>query len=189
MPNVGADVVLSLKEVVYQYCPDGKPACQRKRFQVRALRNGIASFSDRYKWTGTGACSVRSLTSGFLVKNQRKEEFWDYFDVQFPHSLQRNQKVDFTIEWTLIDEAGTAVPFLSTMIDVETEKLVLRVLLPPELAPKRALCFEFANYLDTSVDAPVSMQETQWNPATQSIVYEVDKPERNHKYLIRWFSD
>lgn len=184
-PQTRGEFDLLLKEVVYQHFPDGKTMSQRKRFKIRVLRDGVDRFMDRYRWTGTGKCTIKSLTSGFNVANHRKEEFWDYFDVIFPHPLRKNEEADFTIEWELFDAGQAAVPFLSTMIDYETKHLSMRVILPPDLAPKGAYCYEFANYIDT---LPISTQPTQWDAATQSINYDVPRPKKYHKYLIRWYS-
>lgn len=182
-PSKDDDVELLLKEIVYEYAADGLTMRQRKRLHMRMLRNGITHFTDRYNWTGNGTCSIRSLTPGFSVNNQRKIESWNYFDITFPHPLPVGADVDFAIEWEMFDERGEAVPFLSTMIDRETKHLLLRVILPHELAPRRAYCYEFANYIDT---LPKSAQELHWSPATQSLSYDVPNPKKYHKYSIRW---
>ena len=184
-PQSEQEVELLLKEIVYQYFPDRQHLRQRKRFRVRALRDGVDSFTDRYKWTGSGQCDVKSLTSGFTVTNRRTEEFWDYFDVGFPHAIRKDEEVDFTIEWELFDAAQAAVPFLSTMIDYDTKHLTMNVILPPELAPKGAYCYEFYNYIDR---LPMSTQATQWDAARQSISYDVPHPKKYRKYMIRLYS-
>jgi hypothetical protein len=180
------EVELLSKEIVYEYASDGRTMCQRKRLHIRALRNGVPHFTDRYSWTGNGTCDIRSLTPGFIINNQRKQEIWNYFDINFPHPLRIGQEADFTIEWELFDEKGVAIPFLSTMIDRETKHLLLRVILPPELAPTRAYCYEFANYIET---LPETTQEIKWSQATRSLSYDVPHPKRNHKYLIRWYNE
>jgi len=45
----------------------------------------------------------------------------------------------------------------------------MRVILPPDLAPKSAYSHEFANYID---ELPISTKETQWNAANQSLYFE-----------------
>jgi hypothetical protein len=184
-PPPEADVELLLKEVVYEYLPDGQNMCQRKHFQVRALRPGVILFPDRYRWTGAGSCVVKSLTPGFIVANERREEFWEYFDIKFPHPIHQGEDVDFTIEWKLFDEKRVSVPFLSTMIDFNTRHLSMRVILPPELKPVRAYAHDFANYIDV---LPMTTQELKWNSATNSLSYEVPQPKKNHKYLISWYN-
>ena len=183
-PLQDEEAEILLKEIVYEYAPDGQTLWQRKRLKVMSLRNGLSHHTDRYRWTGSGKCIVRSLTSGFSVINNRKEEIWDYFDIKFPHALRKGEEVDFTVEWELYDVEKIAIPFLSTMIDRETKHLLLRVILPHELAPKRAYSYEFANYVDT---LPVETREIFWSPATRVLSYEVPQPKKNHKYLIRWY--
>lgn len=185
-PVQDEEAEILLKEIVYEYTPDGQTLWQRKRLKMTALRNGMSHYTDRYRWTGSGTCVVRSLTSGFTVINTRKEEIWDYFDVKFPHALRKGEEVDFTVEWELHDTEKIAIPFLSTMIERETKHLLLRVILPRELAPKRAYSYEFANYVDT---LPEVTEEIHWSAATCALSYEVTRPKRNHKYLIRWYNE
>lgn len=185
VPSVVCEPELEIvrKEIIYEYFPNGQDMRQSKHFQVSALRDGVGSFPDRYIWTGTGKCHVRSLTPGFSVINERKEEFWNHFDVKFPHQLHKGDVNDFTIEWRLKDEGKTAVRFLSTLIDFPTHYLIMKVILPTNLSPRVAYCYEFANYIDT---LPVRTEERRWDPATHAITYEVPQPKVFHKYLIRW---
>lgn len=174
-----------LKKLVYQYYPDGKTIIFRRRNKLRALQNGITHHTDRYKWTSTGTCILKSLTPSFTLTNERKEEFWEYYDVKFPYPLQKDMEVDYTIQWDLFDEEQNAVPFLSSMIDAETQYLSMSVILPPELAPKCVYCHEFADYIDT---LPIKTEEVHWDQATQTIAYDVPSPKKYHKYLIRWYN-
>ena len=183
-PSKDEEVEILLKEIVYEYAPDGQTLWQRKRINMMSLRNGLSHYTDRYRWTGSGKCVVRSLTPGFTVANTRKEEIWDYFDIKFPHALRKGEEVDFTIEWEMHDADKQAAPYLSTTIDRETKRLLLRVILPPKLAPKRAYTYEFENFFDT---LPVETNEIHWSPATQALSYEVTFPKKYHKYLIRWY--
>ncbi len=186
-PLQNEDFEILLKEIVYEYSSDGKTMWQRKRQQVKALRDNLNFFTDRYHWSGHGSRIVRSLTPGYSVTNQRKDEIegkWDYFDVKFPHHIRKGDAVDFTIEWELVDEDKTSLPYLSTMIERDTKHLVLQVVLPYELAPTRAYCYVFANYLET---LPVEMYQMEWSMASRSIRYDVPQPKIYHKYTIRWY--
>lgn len=185
-PLPKTDVEIVAKDVVYEYLQDGKHIKQRKRFLIRSMREGLASFPDRYHWTGTGACTLRSLTAGCHVSNQRKEEFWDFYDVLFPHPLRESEEIDFTIEWTLVDQAGTAVTFLSTYVDLKTEHLSLTVILPDSLRPAQAYAYDFANYIDR---LPIKTEKLEWQPETKRLRYVINEPLRNHKYMIRWHYD
>lgn len=176
---------LMLKEIVYQFHSDGTTSTQRKRFVVEALTDGLKSFPDRYAWTArNGTCTILSRTPGFTISNQHKEEFWDYFDVNFPHPLKRGEIVDFTVEWQLNDPDSSAVPFLSTMIDFPTDRLLMTVLIPVAFMPKDVQGHEFANYIHT---LPTKTVPLTWNPASHSISYQVDHPRLEGKYLIRWY--
>lgn len=180
------DVEILLKEIIYEYARDSQTMWQRKRMQMQVFRNGMTHFTDRYRWSGNGKCFVQSLTSGYTIANEHKENDWNYFDVLFSRPVRRGEVVDFTIEWELFDEKKLAVPFLSTMIDRDTNHLLLQVILPRELAPKSAYCHEFADYADT---LPIATQEIHCSPTTRILSYDILHPKKNHKYLIRWYLD
>ena len=176
------------KEIVYEYLADGKTIYQRKYLKIQLLHDNISTYTDRYHWTGSGICIVRSLTPEFEITNQHEREeedaTWNYFNVKFPHHYHKEDVIEFTIEWELVEEEEKAVPFLSTMIDHETKYLFLQVILPYELAPKRAYFYEFEHYKDT---LPSGTKQAQWSPASKSIMYEVPEPKIDHKYAIRWY--
>lgn len=177
------------KELVYEYLADGKTIYQRKYLSIRLLRDNINSYTDRYRWTGSGKCNLRSLTPEFEITNQHEREeeesIWCYFSVKFPHPYHKDDVIEFTIEWELVDEEKKAVPFLSTMIDHETKYLFLQVILPDELAPQRAYFHEFTHFKET---LPSETRKVQWSPASRSIMYEVTEPKKDHKYTIRWYN-
>ena len=186
-PPQGEDVEILLKEIVYEYASDGKTMWQRKRLQMKVLQNGLIFFTDRYHWSGNGSHNLRSLTPGYSITNQRKDDIegkWDYFDVKFPHHARNGDIFDFTLEWELIDDEKTAIPYLSTMVDRETKHLLLQVVLPRELTPTRAYCYVFASFMET---LPVETHKIEWSPASRSIRYEIPQPKRSHKYTIRWY--
>ena len=176
------------KEIVYEYSADGKTIYQRKFMRIRLLRDNSILHTDRYHWTGNGKCTVRSLTPEFQITNQHEREeeeaTWSYFNVKFPHPYHKDDIIEFTIEWELIDEGKKTVPILPTMIYHETKYLFLQVILPHELAPKRAYLYEFEHYKDT---LPSVTRQAQWSPASKSIMYEILEPKKDHKYAIRWY--
>jgi hypothetical protein len=182
------DVEILRKEIVYEYLPDGQSIFQRKHIKLRALKNNVKIFEDRYRWTGNGKCILRSKTSGFEITNQLKDEegIWDYFDVAFPRALHTGDTAEFTIEWELFDEQAQAKTFLSAMIDRETEYLLLQVNLPSELAPTSAYFCEYENFIDKE---PLFVERLNWSPATRSLKYEIHNPVKYHQYFIRWYRE
>ncbi len=187
-PPPEEDVEILSKEIVYEYLEDGKTMYQRKHLKIRMLRHGVHSFIDRYRWTGSGPCDVKSLTPGFVVTNLREEDggIWKFFDVSFSNPYHKGDIVEFTIEWEMVDEDEKTVPFLSTMIDRETRYLLLQVRLPRKLSPTRAYFHEYTNYIDT---LPSDTKQIRYSPASRSITYEVTEPKKYRKYLIRWYYD
>lgn len=173
------------KEIVYEYLPDGKSMFERKHLKIQMLKDDVKSYMERYRWTGKGKCIVKTLTEDFTIINQRKadEGNWDYFDVMFPYPLEKGEVIDFTIEWELYDEEGTAIPFLTTMIERETKSLLLQVNLPFE--PRRAYYLEYENYTDIE---PSVRKRIYWSSAARNLSYEITEPQKKHKYSIRWYN-
>ena len=182
------EVEILRKVIVYEYLPDGKTIFQRKHIKLRSQKNNVDHFEDRYRWTGSGKCIMKSSTSGYKIANQHKGEegIWDYFSVIFPRALHKDDTAEFTIEWELFDEQAQASTFLSAMIDRETEYLLLQVNLPIELAPTSAYSFEFENMFDKY---PLKVGRLDWNPATKCLKYEVVNPVKYHQYSIRWYKE
>lgn len=182
-PIKEGDVRVLRKEIVYTYAQDGKTMTQFKRLQIKALKDGITEYIDRYRWTGSGKIGVKSMTPGFRISRQFRVpgEIWNYFAVAFPKPLEVDEVVEFTIQWDLVDQNRIAIAFLSTMIERDTEYLSLEVSLPTP--PKRAYYYEFESFIDT---LPVETKEVFWNPKEKSIRCEVPNPQKYHKYLIRW---
>lgn len=176
------------KEIVYEYLSDGITMLQRKKLRIQSLKSGITHFIDKYRWTGSGQCSIKVLTPDFIISDQREEGVtpWNFFEVKFPHSLKKSEVVDFIIEWELVDEKRSGVPFLSATIDTETKYLSLMVILPDKLKPSRAYSYEFANYIDA---VPIETNEITWNQTTKSLDFEVSLPKKYHRYLIRWYNE
>jgi hypothetical protein len=177
-----SDYKILLKEILYEYFPDRQTMRQRKHYKLQILRDGVESFTDRYRWTGKGKCIVKSLNLDYKIVNERQEEIWNYYDVYFPCPSKKNEPVDFVIEWELFDEEKSALPFLSTMIDCPTEHLIMQVILPKNLANKQSyLCSEYRNYIDRG---PIKKCEQRWDEVTQIIKFEIDKPKLYHKFKI-----
>lgn len=177
------DLKLRLKEITYTYDAPKTKLSQRKRFEVEALRDGLASFTDRYFWTGDGPCTIHTDTAGFHIVNQRKREFWDVYDVEFPHPVSRGTVVEFVVCWDLVDDSIQAQPFLSTMIDVETDRLEMRVRLPRAIRPSVAYAHVFQNYIH---DIPVETSAAEWDDTTELLSVSVDNPALNSKYVVNW---
>ena len=180
--------VIQRQEITYEYLSDGRTLYQRKFLRVQALRSGLTHFPQKYRWTGSGKCTIRVLTPGFRIVNEHEEGIapWNLFDIEFPHALNKGEEINFEIEWELVDEKNAAVKFLSSTIDVETKYLLLEVILPENLAPKRAFSYEFTNYVDI---VPIETNEIRWNKEKKRLRYEITHPKKYHRYLIRWYNE
>lgn len=171
------------KRLSYRYLEDGQTMDHDRHYKVQPMLDGLISFTDKYTWTGTGKCELSVLEPGYELSHIRQVDEWTFFDVILPKPTKKGEEIEFTVHWDLFDEHKTAVPFLSTIVDRPTHKIVMRVVLPSNLKPKHILFFD---YPDTATWMPEQVLDGNFDPITREIRYEISDPKYQHKYLISW---
>lgn len=174
---------LWLREVVYQYF-DRTHMRQIKDFVLEARVHGVDHFTDRYKWTGEGDEQLRVTSPGHALAGPRSEpaQFWMFYDVRFS-PLSKGEKTRIRVEWDLYDEKVTAQPLLVTGVYEPTEVLVLRVILPRELAPQDVHFCVYPDFVETT---PTEVYTGTYDRVTGEICWRVRKPMLKAKYAIIW---
>jgi len=174
---------LLLREVVYQYV-DKTHMKHMKRFKVVALVSGLAHFTDRYCWTGMGTVKMAIVTPGQVLQGPRKAvaQMWDFYDVHF-RPLKRGEVEEIAVEWDLHDESGLAQPLLASGIYEPTDLLILRVILPRDLAPQKVNLYMFRDFVET---APAEVHIGRYDHVTGEIEWPVKHPLLAAKYAVVW---
>lgn len=179
------DVKIQLKKVNYKYFADLQTMELVKFYKIIALQNGVTQFIDRYKWTGNGSCQVHLLTRDGQKLVCAESEVWNLNKILFDIPMMKGETREIAIRWDLFDESKKAQPFLSQGIDVPTDRLILRVILPSE--PKEITLWEFPDYQTLDVDPNRSVKRKgEYDKITGEIVYDIAKPKLGHKFKIGW---
>jgi len=152
-----------------------------KRKKIKALRNGLSRYEDRYNWTGRGSEGIRCLDAHqTLVKTERRST-WQFYEVKFNKVLKKGDVIDVDVEWVLDDTENRAVPFMSATIEEPTKMLSLTVKFPQESNVTKVI-EEVAPFIGSkapfeNVEKPVVGKEHEFKPAEVKLL---------HHYELRW---
>lgn len=108
--------------------------------RVRALQDGLESFSDAMQWSGTpiGEEDFKlEVTSGHTMLEQHDEEMWRRFTVGFNKKLKRGASETITLHARLTDTGETFEPFTAKCLDRLAGLLILRAEFPEALWPSQ----------------------------------------------------
>lgn len=152
-----------------------------KRKKLKALKDNLDRYADRYNWTGKGAVSPRSLRKSEKYYETERRSTWQYYELRFEKSVKKGEEVDVDVVWDLKDTERKAIPFMSTTIEEPTKKLSLKVKFPnnsdvdhviKEISP-----FIGAKMPFSSVREATTEKEYEWI---------IDDPKLLFHYELRW---
>lgn len=179
-PALDPDFHIVESRILFEYSNPSK-VTYKKSYRLRAMRQGLDEFVDKYHWTGSGKCALRSGKEDHQVRLTRQKNVWQLFSVTFPKSLNRGEEIDTEVIWDLDDIDGKAVPFISSTIHDPTDKLVLSVRLAPVLGVKKVTC-EHA----VDIGAHKVINSTQLELRDDFAEWTVEQPDLLHHYEMRW---
>lgn len=175
------DFQLIEKSVSFEYV-DRENMLYRKKVRVRALRNGLSSYPDKYRWTGLNTPTVRSLIHDQEFAHTFRKSVWQNYEVRLPITLQKGNEASIEIEWALQDTQRAHVPFVSCTIDEPTDKLTLNVTIPPVLGVREAV-IEVSGGIGSK--KPFSSEKVALDGAGR-YQWVVSEPKPLYHYELRW---
>ena len=105
----------------------------KRKYKLRALRNGLDSYRDKFHWTGGEEPKIGSNTRNHRVVIIGKRNIWQVFEIRFGKTLAKNDMIESEVVWHLTDTGEKSVPFISANIEEPTDKVSLSVSFPIEL--------------------------------------------------------
>lgn len=176
------DYLLVRKDVVYKRSDDGQVE-YRRRFKLRALKNGLDRYTDKYHWTGSASGAPQAVTRGHTVFSTVRKNVWQFYEIRFPITLKRNQEIEAEVVWHFDDRDRAAVPFVSATIEEPTEHLTLSVTLPQALRIHSVI-----EECSSGIGAKTPFDSRpQVLDSDGSRIYDVTDPQLFHHYEIKWF--
>jgi hypothetical protein len=155
---------------------------------IKAIRDGVRTFSNQYRWSGSGDETVPTVTSsGHTLSGPVERSLaWRRYDVRLEPYLQKGETTTVSLLQQLYDTDERFELFLAKSVHDPTERLTLRVDLPIHLTPERAWCVTQvgagprARLVDREVIAPAR------DGSRAVLEWHVPRPAQGRSYQLRW---
>ena len=154
----------------------------RKRIRLRALRDGLDRYGDKYHWTGGGDAIVTTEIDDQEYRKTGRRNIWQLYEVAFNRSLEKGDEIDVNLVFKLDDPDRVAVPFVSATIEEPTEKLSFEVTL--DETPATEAVVEESSHI--GANKPSYTWRVPFSGKTAS--WMIDNPRLLHHYEMRWTS-
>ena len=180
-PRLDFDFHILEKEISYEY-KDKSRMVYRKRVLVKALRNSLDAYYDKYQWTGSGNVKISSAIKEHQFRETIRKNVWQFYEIRFQKTLSKKETMETELIWELEDTAMKAVPFFSATIEEPTDFLKLNLSLPAELGVKELTC-EISSGIGAK--KPFSSKTIQLDRNGKA-TWEIRKPKLLYHYEMKW---
>jgi hypothetical protein len=179
-------------EYVYRFDRDDpRRQVQFTKIKIRANRDDVAFFRNRYYWTGQGENRLRVLGSGqrIVAEGVATDSQRRYYYVLLERPLSRGQTAIIHIRQDLFDTGHTFHPVLAKSLNEPVGELTLRVVYPTGLEPRRVVAREQVRSGNsdsgwrTVRERQVELEST--GDASEA-VYETSVPRVGRRYDLSW---
>jgi hypothetical protein len=169
------------RAISFEYTGSGT-VIYTKQIKLRARRQGLSKYVDKYRWTGESNPAIQSSVDGqsFLLTDRRN--VWQFYEIRFERPLNKDESVQTKLVFTMIEQGHGFVPFISTTIEEPTRRLSLELKIPPSLGITYVMC-EIAECMG-SRNPPI---------LTKQIPLKIDgvarwelTPKLHHYYEMKW---
>jgi len=180
-PAINFDYRLLEKELTYEY-QDKTHMVYKKRNMLKALKNNLDGYHDKYRWTGKGTVETKSAIKEHLFRESQQKCIWQFYEINFQKFLKKGETIETELLWDLEDIEGRAVPFFSATIEEPTDCLKFNLSLNPELGVKEAIC-----EVSFSIGAKKPLQtKTVLLDRNGYAEWIINNPKLLHHYEMRW---
>jgi hypothetical protein len=180
-PKLDFDFQITESELTYDH-KDKNRMIYTKRKKIKALKNGLDRYLDRYHWTGVGQVNVKSAVADQELALTERRSIWQFYEIKLPRPLNAGDEIQTEVVWELEDTEGKAVPFMSATIEEPTDKLKMNLMLPPELGVKKA-----TQIVSMCIGAKKPMQtaDIEFNRHGE-LEFQENRPKLLYNYELRW---
>ena len=180
-PSLDFDFLILEKCIEYDY-QSSDCIVYRKRVKLKALKNGLETYPDKYHWTGSGMARIKSNIPEQEVRRTIKKNIWQFTEVRFPVMLNKGQTIESEVEWILDDKNGSAVPFVSATIEEPTALLRIHVKIARSLGVRKV-----TREISGGIGAKKPFESTEVAlDGRGEYTWEVKRPRLLYHYEIKW---
>ncbi|MGO9258878.1 MAG: hypothetical protein ACLQU1_21535 [Bryobacteraceae bacterium] len=169
------------KEIVFEY-RDRTHITYRKRLLLKALRNGLDEYHDKYHWTGRGIVSMKSAIQEQEVHETFRKNVWQLYEIRFQKTLAKDEEIETEVIWELNDSDRKAVPFFSATIDEPTDLLKMKLSIPSDMGLREAV----GEVSSSIVTKKALSSKTLPFDRNGMVIWEIRKPQLFHHYEVKW---
>lgn len=161
--------------------------CFKKLRVLKARNNNSTSYSDRYRWTGTGEIDIRSGVKGHTLTHEDPRGVFQCYTINFHRAVKKNEIITSEIIMDLLDSEKTAKPFIGVTIEEPTESLELYVKFPEDITIQhREVVLNMSLYLGAKT--PIETKTKTFNEHN-ICCWKIDSPKLFHHYELRWITN
>ena len=163
----------------------GNKYLDSKRIMVKALWTGVNCYKHKFYWSGGGEIIPEAIDPQQKIQ-LFKEPYGTYqvCQIDFNNPIKANKKFDFSYNLKLIDNMGSAQPFISQNIHSPINKLVLRVSFSREEGNIKT--YKRRIFMSSTSDIPFREWELPLSSDSREACWEIPKPKIGFKYQIIW---
>jgi len=181
-PRLQVDFLILEKYVEYRY-QDRANMTYVKRLRLKALRRGIDTYRDKYRWTSDGPMTITSSHKDQQFLEIHKRNVWQYYEIRFQKPLAKGEVVETELKWELHDPEHKAVPFFSADIEEPTNRLIMHLSLDPSLGVTSAI-----QETSPSIGAPKSLRSDSVSLNSHGeLTWVIPNPSLLYHYEMRWY--
>lgn len=154
------------------------------RIIAEALHNGVASYKQKFSWTGKGEI-IPSIDNPRQKIHLSDEQYGTrkICTVDFEKPLKATEKIDFNYSLKLIDNIQKAQPFLGHTVYCKKKKLILRVRFSEEDNIKS---YKQRIFMSPVSEIPLLEKEVVLPLGSREACWEIPRPKIGFKYQIIW---
>ncbi len=181
---------LSQKKLLYVYKSKNEMYF-RNDFHIKPLCDGVSSFIDRYKWSGSGSISPHAIVENHTVQKLDTKYGYQRYIINLGGRSynKKDEPVHTGIEFkTMHDRSGKASTHLATGIYDITKDLTLEVHFPMDMNVTNIRKLEYIHFTDEEhyscqkENSPIIDTENN----IKKIIYHIPYPIYGGRYMIDW---
>ncbi|GLY04597.1 MULTISPECIES: hypothetical protein [Actinoplanes] len=182
-------------EYVYEFDPhDVLKQQQTVKVTIRANKNKVERFRNRYIWSGTGENPPPRVLGGHtLVPEISRPGLsawdlpWRYYYIVLDRPLNKGATADLEILQDLHDVDRTFRPTLAKTVTDPLGTLKLRVIFPPGIRPAEVRAVEWSWSKSSDGAWDISAEKAiRVDSVTGEAVYAIEKPRVGARYELIW---
>lgn len=168
-----------LKEERVHKWNDDNSYVHKRRYKLKALKNGLTYYPDKFHWTGTEFTLSGGNSDYSIEAESESKNIYNVYRFNFTTPLKKDDIIEVEAKWIA---KGPAKPFFSTTIEEPTDLLILSVVLYPGCGITQVNCHtEGYKGAKTAIDS----QKAYLN-SDGEFSWPIKNPKLLYHYEINW---